>query len=482
MNTNPRPSDFLKKLLPQSHLLAFAMGVAALILHIIVMAQPGGGYGIFRDELYYLACAKHLDWGYVDQPPFSIWVLHVWVKIFGDSVFSIRFVPTVFHSLTVFFVGAMVIRLNGGRYAQFLACLCSFSLINLAMTSYYSMNAIDIFIWTLTCYIIILIIEEQKARLWVWLGIVLGIGLLNKIGVLFLGTGVFLGLILTSQRKWLATPWPYVAGLIAGLLFLPYIIWNAQHDWAHLEFIRNASGGKYAKLDPLDFLQGQILLQNPVALLIWIPGLLALLFHPFFRPYRWLAFLYIGPFLVLILNKTSKAEYLAPAYGVLWTGGAIYWERITTTLSWKVVPRTLLPLLYLLVLTALLPMVLTILPVERFISYSKQLGIEPSTSEDKELADLPQFYADMFGWEEKARDVAMVFNTLTEAQKKDCAIFGNNYGRCGAIDYFGPKYGLPPAVGQHNNYWIWGPRNYTGEWVIIMGGKMSDHIDDFETG
>ena len=98
-----------------------------------------------------------------------------------------------------------------------------------------------------------------------------------------------------------------------------------------------------------------------------------------------------------------------------------------------------------------------------------------------ELAELPQFYADMFGWEEKANDVVAVFNTLTEDEKKKCAILSTNYGRCGAIDFYGEKLGLPKTIGIHNNYWIWGPRDYKGEVMIILGGSMEDHVDNFES-
>jgi hypothetical protein len=125
--------------------------------------------------------------------------------------------------------------------------------------------------------------------------------------------------------------------------------------------------------------------------------------------------------------------------------------------------------------------VLPILPVGTYIHYADILGIKPFTPENQTLSELPQFYADMFGWEEKARDVAQVFNALSADDRKKCAIFADNYGRCGAIDLFGKKYGLPPSIGRHNNYWIWGPREYTGELVIILGGDLEDKQQKFES-
>jgi hypothetical protein len=457
----------------------FYMSLVKLLLHLSV--NFAGGYGFFRDELYYLACADHLAWGYVDQPPFSVFILKLFTSIFGDSLFAVRLVPALCGTSTVFLTGLITIRLGGNRFAQFLSCLTSLSLINLGMNLIYSMNSLDILFWTAISYVVLRIIQDENKNLWIVLGVLLGLGLLNKIGVLFLGVGLFAGLVLSPQRKWLATPWPYVAGAIAAVLFSPYILWNLQHDLAHLEFIRNASEGKYSSLSAVGFIKDQFLINNPLASPVWMAGLLALFLYQPLKRYRLLAFLFVGPLLIFIFNGTSKAEYLAPAYAILWAAGSVWWENFTNR---KYLTLSLRPAMVVLILglaILLLPLVLPVLPVEKYISYAKALGQEPTSSEAKELSELPQFYADMFGWTDKARDVAMVYNTLTEEEKKKCAIFGMNYGDCGAIDYFGEPLGLPKAIGNHNNYWIWGPRGYTGEIVIIMGGDLEDHAGHFES-
>ncbi len=129
----------------------------------------------------------------------------------------------------------------------------------------------------------------------------------------------------------------------------------------------------------------------------------------------------------------------------------------------------------------LAPVVLPILPVETYIRYADALGIRPSTPEGKRLGKHPQLYADMFGWEEKAAAVAKVYYTLTAEEQRECAIFGSNYGRCGAIDFFGRAYGLPRSIGPHNSYWIWGPRDYTGAILIRLGGRLEDLQRDYES-
>ncbi|HLT74795.1 MAG TPA: glycosyltransferase family 39 protein [Ohtaekwangia sp.] len=454
----------------------FYFGVVRLLLHVIVNAT--GGYGLFRDELYYIACTGHLDTGYVDQPPLSIYILKAWIFVFGDSLFSVRMVPAICAALTVWLTGMIVIRMGGGRIAQFMACTLTFSLGNIVMSSFYSMNAIEILSWTIAAFLILEIVQTGQKKHWIWLGLVLGLGLLNKIGVLFLGVGLFAGLILTPQRKWLLTPWPYVAGAMAFVLFLPYVIWNATHDYAHLEFIHNASSHKYKGLSIVSFLTGQLLLNNPVGVVIWLPGLIALLLMNRLKEFRILVFLFIGPFLILIFNKTSKAEYLLPAYAVVWAAGAIWFESLVLKYKAAKVGGVVAMLLWFAITVAYLPMVLPILPVQKYIAYSELLGEKPSSSEGKELAQLPQFYADMFGWKEKAQAIVDAYNTLSEEEKKTALIFSTNYGRCASIEYYGNDAGLPGVIGNHNSYWTWG-YPYAPDPLIILGGTLEDHAKTY---
>ncbi|MEQ1588430.1 MAG: glycosyltransferase family 39 protein [Cyclobacteriaceae bacterium] len=448
------------------------------LLHLITNLT--GAYGFFRDELYYIACSDQLAWGYVDQPPFSLFLLKLSRLLFGDSLTAIRIVPVLMHTALIVITAMMVKEMGGRRFAIFLACLVvALSPIHLGMSLIYSMNSIDIVLWSLAIYLILKIVNSESRSHWIWLGIVLGIGLLNKISVLFLGSGIFVGLLFTN-RQYFLTRWPYIAGSIAGLLFLPYIIWNITNDFAHLEFIRNASSGKYSGLNAFSFIKDQLLFLNPISTPLWISGLFALfLFEPL-KKYRSVGLIYLTAFAILLLNKTSKGEYLAPVYASLFAAAGVFVEQ---KLAGKYVIwiRFVYPALLLTSSALLLPLVLPVLSVDRYITYSKTLGVEPDSSEGKELSDLPQFYADMFGWEEKARDVATVFNTLSEDDKASCAIVSTNYGRCGAIDFFGQQYGLPKSIGTHNNYWIWGPRNYTGNIVIILGGTLEDHVNDFES-
>ena len=246
--------------------------VFELLLHLYTNAFAG--YGYFRDELYYIACSRHLAAGYVDQPPLASYILFISIKLFGDSIFALRLLPALASSITVFITGLMVRKLNGGHFAIILACISiSIAPLFLGMNSVYSMNSFDWLFWSLAVYIVIKIIIEGKNNLWIWLGIVLGFGLLNKIDLLWFGAGLLIGLILTPQRKYFKTKWPYVAGIITFIMFSPYIFWNVTHQFATLEFMRRAAEIKYSSQNPVTLISDLILILNPFTIPVWFAGI-----------------------------------------------------------------------------------------------------------------------------------------------------------------------------------------------------------------
>ncbi|MDZ7604020.1 MAG: hypothetical protein U5K79_00195 [Cyclobacteriaceae bacterium] len=258
-------------------------------------------------------------------------------------------------------------------------------------------------------------------------------------------------------------------------MFSPYLIWNALHDWPTIEFLGGAAR-KYDSLSPLSFLIGQFLINNPSNLLIWTSGLIWFFKYRKEPATQMLSIIFLTILAILLINGHSKPEYLAPIFSVLFIGGAILIEK------WTAKRKTLAGIIIAIQLTGVivLPLALPILPVDTFLAYSKTLGMAPSTPEGHELAELPQFYADMFGWENQAKSITAAYHSLSPEERSVCAIFGDNYGRSGAIDYFSDKYDLPLSIGSHNNYWIWGPDNFNGELVIILSDEVGDKADYFE--
>jgi hypothetical protein len=446
------------------------LALTKLIIHLAV--NFSGGYGYFRDEFYYIACSDHMAWGYVDQPPFSIAVLFINRLLFGDSLFALRLLPAIAGAVVVAFAGLITKELGGKRYAQFLASCCTIiAPLLLGMNSIFSMNSFDILFWTIAFYLIVLCIKKDEQKYWLFLGIVLGLGLLNKISVLWLGAGLAVGLLFTPHRKLLLARRVWFAAAIAFLLFLPHILWQVSYNFPTIEFIKNATSNKYVASSPIKMILEQVMNMNPFTFPLWFAGIFYFLIAQSTRQFRILPFIYLTVFIILVINGNSKSEYMGPMFPMLFTLGAFSFETFLLKMNWRWLKPVMLVLLLPFSIIAT-PFALAVLPVDTFISYSQALGMKPSTSEKKQLSNLPQFYADMFGWEKMASTVADAYYSLTPDEKSKCAIYCTNYGEAGAIDFFGRKYSLPKAISGHNNYWLWGPRGATGEVVIRLGGKI----------
>jgi hypothetical protein len=441
-------------------------------------------YGYFRDELYYLACADRPAAGYVDQPPLSILFLSAWKAVFGDSLVALRVPPLLLGIGAIVLTALLARRLGGGRVAQGLAaCAAACAPIWLGMSRYYSMNSFDIFFWALAALLLAEILDvdpgREATRLWLLVGVVLGLGLENKISILWLGLGLFAGLVLTPARRWLNTRGPWLSGGIAALLFLPHVLWQVANGWPTLEFMRHATQGKY-KAFPLPwFLKEELLHFNLIAAPLWIAGLVWLLASRDGRRFRALGIVWVTTFVILVVNGNAKPEYLSPAFAPLLAAGGVAFERLLHR-GRSVWPASVYAGALVLNASLVAPFVLPLLPVEDYVAYAKALGVAPSTSEKKEIGFLPQHYADMFGWPEMAETIASVWRTLPEADRAKTAVYVYNYGEAAAVDLFGKRLGLPPAICAHNNYFLWGARGQKPEIFLVFGGRREGHERVFE--
>jgi len=433
------------------------LSAATFLLHLTCLTQ----YGWFRDELYYVACSHHMAWGYVDQPPMIALVAWIARHLFGETLFGIRIVSAIAGAAIVLLTGLLARRLGAQRFGQNLAALCSIiAPMYLAAGHFLSMNVFEPLAWMSMVYVAIVIFDGGDERLWLLFGAIAGLGLENKHSTLFFGSAFVIGMLLTPQRKHFARPWIWLGGIVAALIFLPNIIWEVQHNFATYELLNNiAHSNKNAPVTPLSFFMGQLLLMHPLTLPIWIAGIVWLISQP---RYRTLGLTFIVLFVEFVVMK-GKIYYLAPAYPMLFAGGAILLEQ-------KMPRQARVPVATLLVIggALLAPYAMPILPVETFIRYQHALHIEPPKTENHRMGPLPQQYADMFGWPEMTAAVARAYATLTPQEKAKCAIFAQNYGQAGAIDHFGPAYGLPNAISGHQSYFLWGPCGATGEVLIVL--------------
>ena len=461
-NGSVRPGIYEKR----TFILLISLAAAKFLFHLGV--NIAGGYGYFRDEFYYIACSDHLAFGYVDQPPLSILLLKISRVLLGDSVVAIRLFPALAGALTVYLVGMIAKELGGGRFAQLFAGLCVIlAPLHLALGSYYSMNAWDLLVWTLAAWLLVKWINTRDPRLWLWLGLVLGLGLLNKISVLWLGFGIAVGLVVTDNRRILLTPSPWLGAVIASLIFMPHIVWQVVNGWPTLEFMSGAAG-KMVEVTFLKYLGSQIMEMNPLLFPVWFSGLAWYLFAERGKPYRMLGIIYVVVFALLVISGNVRTYYLASAYPMLFASGALVLGMAsgTTALKWA---RAAFVVLVLQVGIIIAPMATPILPVQKLIKYSEALGMKPKTEEHHRTESLSQFFADMNGWEEIVESVAEVYEDVRSDGSGRWAVFTENYGVAGAVDFHGRKYGLPPAISGHNNYWLWGPGDPLPENLIITG-------------
>src|SRR6266536_2511508 len=255
---------------------ALIIGVSALAL--LVHLLTNSRYGYFRDELYYIACGRHLAFGYVDQPPLSIAVLWLSQLLFGDSLFAIRLFPALAGAGTVALAGMIARELGGRAWAVALSCAAALCApFYLSVGNFFSMNAFEPLCWMGCIYLLVRIINEPEVagKLWLWFGAILGLGLENKHSMAFFAAGILAGLLLTPERRHFARKWIWLGGLVAFAMALPNILWQARHHWPTYELLNNiAHSNKNVRLSPTQFIAQQIVLMNPATLPLWIAGLL----------------------------------------------------------------------------------------------------------------------------------------------------------------------------------------------------------------
>lgn len=451
--------------------LAWAIGGIGFLLQMAF----NGRYGYFRDELYYIACSHHLDFGYVDMAPLVVWLSCGFRIVFGDSLQAIRILPALAYGAEIALSGFITRELGGKRWAIFLACISVLlAPVIVGNGTRLAMNPLEPLFWMGCIYVLLLAINRDQPKLLAWCGVLLGFGLLNKHSTIFFIAALVAGLLVSPQRHLLFTKWFWFAAAIAFCLALPNVIWQYVHHFPTLEDLRNVKAShKNVELPPLAFFQQQVGMLNPYTVFVWLGGFFYLLFHPSTKRYRFLAYTYLI-FLAVMMTLHGKDYYLAPIYPMLVAGGGVLWEKVIdshSALRWL---RHAIPAVIIAVGLLALPLVLPILPPERLPAYMNALGIKMSRTENGMVSPLPQHFADQFGWPEMVAKVAEVYNSLPPVERAKTAILAGNYGGAGAIDFFGPRYGLPKSISAHQNYYYWGPHNYTGESVILLEWSLKD--------
>jgi hypothetical protein len=452
---------------------------AKLLLHLSMVAR----YGIFRDEMYYLACSRHMAWGYVDHPPFTVWIAWFSRVVLGDSPLGVRLLPILTGAAVVWLAGALAREMGGGRFAQGMAALAVFVVpLYLVAHTWLTDNVFEQLIWMACIWLVARAINTGDARNWLWFGVVAGLGFENKYSIAFLLLGLLVGVLLTPRRHFLKSRYLWLGVLACALISLPNLLWQVHYHFPFLELMHNIRmSNRDVVRGPVAFIADQAMIMNPILFPLWVGGLIWLFFGKYIRSadsrsgesshdvgrYRVFGWTYLVVLMAFIALK-AKNYYVAPIYPILFAAGAIGLERLAAGRRIGAWMRGAYVALVIAAGAVLMPFSVPLLSPENFLRYQKAIGFQPPEIEHQQNGPLPQWYADEFGWQEMVEKVAQVYNSLPPEERARTAIFSNSWGEAAAVDFYGPRYGLPQAISKHNSYWIWGPGSYDGSTMIIL--------------
>jgi hypothetical protein len=460
-------------------LILAALSLSLFLYHILTSTISS--YGYFIDEFYYIACSKHLALGYVDHPPLSIFLLALSRWLFGDSIPALRLFPAFAAAATVYMTGLTVRRLGGSRVAVIIAALAVIAMpVLLLMSSFYSMNAFEPLIWTIILYFMIRLAQEENAKYWLVIGLLMGIGLEIKHTMVVYAAALVVGMLLTNTRRLLWNRWFLWGAFGCFLLLLPNLLWQYVHGFPSLEFYRNAMVNKNVPRGPLNVILDQILFANPLALPLWIAGLIYLCVAQETRRYRFLGWAYLILLSVMVVSQSSRPDRIGAMYTVLFAAGAVAIEKLRRPPALRLVSYLMIVMLVGGAIV-LAPVFTPLLPPPMLKNYLSTIGFSFSAERGKMNEPIPQWLADRIGWWELAMDVAQVYHSLTSEEQRNTVLVSTNYGEAGALELYGAELGLPRVYATHNSYHLWGPPSDSIKTYVAVFVDRADIANRFES-
>jgi hypothetical protein len=425
-------------------------------------------YGFHRDEFLYFAMGDHLQLWRMDFPPLIGIIANCSRILFGDSMVAMRFFPALAGGLMILIAADSVRCLGGKSFAQILSAMAILaSALYLRTANLFQPVVFDELWWTLGLWCLLRWRNSGNNRWWIGLGIVMGFGLLTKFSIVFFGFGVLIGLLATNERRLLVTRWPWIALALTLIIGIPSIVGQIRLGFPVAAQLDDLRSSQLIFVSYSHFILGQFLILG-IAAVVAITGIVALLLSQRFSSYRILGWVFIGSFTILLLTH-GKEYYLGPIYPLMIAAGAVIFEQVGTG-RMAVLFRSLTILVITLLGLVVVPLGLPIFTPSETEQYCRRHGITVALKTNRNTTlRLPQDYADMLGWEDRVIELSKIFNTLTPAQRTDAVILARNYGEAGAIDFFGPRLGLPHALCTSGSYWFFGPGQKSGKVAIAMG-------------
>jgi lipoprotein signal peptidase len=424
------------------------MALGTVVLHAIV----GNRYGFHCDELATLEDARHLAWGYPAYPPVTPFFGRLSLILFGTSLAGFRFFASLAHASTVVMAGWMAREMGGKREAQILAGAAAlpFCIGGGALMQYVSF---DYAAWVVTAYFIIRLLATGDPRWWVAVGAGIGFGMLSKYTMAFFVVAIIAGLLLTNARRFLKSKWLWIGAVCAVLLFLPNLIWQAQHQFVSLDFLKHIHARDVRQGSTRMFLPAQ--LEFPYFPLV-VAGLYFYLHSCQGKLFRMVGWMYVITFLLFAVAR-GKHYYLYPAYPMLYAAGAVWGEEWVGRLR----PGRAVTIRW----TAW-----SWLASGAVVTMVFFLPIAPVNSGWWKISSaLQETYRSEFGWRELVQEVARIRDSLPPEERARLGILGTTYGETGAINLFGPPYGLPRAISGINSFWQRGYGDPAPRTLIVIG-------------
>ncbi len=436
---------------------------ATFVFHLA--ANPH--YGYFRDELYFIICGFHPDWGYVDQPPL-VPLMSAGTQLFGHSLVLLRAVPALFAAAAAFATCRLVTEFGGGVFAQsFAAVVVLFTGVSAAFGGKVGTDEVGLWTWPLIALLVVRLSKGADPRWWLAAGAAAGVSLESKYSVIFFLAAILAGLLLTPARRILFTRWFALGCAVAVLIALPNFVWQWQHGFPMLELLHNGQNGKNIIASPVLYVVQEIVITMPFLAPVWMIGLVWLVRSAAFR---FLAFAYVIVIAEMIVLH-GKHYYPAAVYPILIAAGAVPLEAWT---QGRRTARTAMVAYALVLGLAFVPFALPVLPEDTFVAYEAKVNAvlhlrgALATEHERETSKLPGDWADMHGWPELAAAVQHVYDGLSPQDRAQAVVLADNYGTASAIEFFTPGV---PVISTHNQYWLWGTKGYSGNILVQVGGS-----------
>jgi hypothetical protein len=441
------------------------LALAKLVIHLLTNSQ----YGFYRDELGMLDDARHLAWGYVSYPPLTAFLMRISWDLFGQNLAWFRLFPALAESIIIVLVGLIAREMGGGRKAQLAAALATaISPIGLFWSTVFQYTVFECLWWVSICFLMVRLVKSENPRYWLGIGAMIGLGVLTKYSMLFYVIGLAAGVLLTGRWRWLKSPWLWAGAGIAALIFLPNLIWLMQNKFIHLQFLGSihARDIRIGRTDT--FLIDQIFTPaNPFTIPLWIAGLFFFFRSPIGKPYRILGWMAVVPFFILWISQ-GRGYYTSSLYLALFAGGAVLAESWLARLAPKraVLIESIAWWTWGISGAFLAALVLPIAPVGSGWWEFARGAHDPPVEE--------------IGWQELVQATAQAWNSLPEADRSHAAILAD-YAEGGAINLYGPAFGLPPVISNDNTGWLRGYGDPPPETLVLVGWNRLD-VDKYFTG